>query len=99
MAIDHSDESRPRRHSPDVSHWDQTSWEDFFHPDWEDDAPRPAEGPATDRASLRSLTAPQPLNRPLGVIRQTTWVRAGGGIVMGTVVLIATAFMLGRVSS
>ena len=100
MAVDHPEESRPRR-SLDVSHWDQTSWEDFFHPDWVEDAPPQVGGSAIHRANLRRLqaaTARQRLRRPMALIRQTTRVGSGGGIIMGTVLLIATAYMLGKVT-
>jgi hypothetical protein len=101
MAVNHPVESHPRRHSLDVSHWDQTSREDFFHPDWDDDAPPAAERSVIHRASLRPLqsaTVRLPPNRPIGLLGQTVRVAAGGGVVMGTVVLIAAAFMLSKVA-
>jgi hypothetical protein len=97
MAVGHAKQKLAQQHSRSMSHWDRISWEDFFHPDWDDDGPSVLERTAGRGTRRNGVDWPVTGNRSLA--RRTTQPISRGTIVTGAVVIVAAGFLLSRIAS
>jgi hypothetical protein len=88
MTVNQLTKDRTPQYSHSMSQWDQISREDFFHPDWEHDVPRPVQ-----RSALRR----QKKDRAVSINAQSPSVT--GTIVAGTLVVVGVALVFNRIAA
>lgn len=97
MAVGHAKQNLTQQYSRSMSYWDRISWEDFFHPDWDDDGSDVSE--RTAGRGTRRTAVDSPVAEDRSPARRTTQPISRSTIVTGAVVIVAAGFVLSRIAS